>query len=142
MRFLISCTMIVGFVYTEELPVHCFTFGDMFTLKINISNNSLASYIRTLTWYHNGTEVTNSSRVIIQNSGNQLVVQNPVSDDAGTYRVEVTSLNFVASYCCDATWLYFLRNHAAYAPVTFRVESLNCKLKLLLCVQACVIMNI
>ena len=107
----------------------------MITLQINISNNNMPSYIRTLTWYHNGTEVTDSSRVTIRNSGNQLVVQNAVSDDAGIYRVEVTSLvrNFNGDSCCRATRLYFLRNHAAYAPVTFTVRelgSVNCKLKL------------
>lgn len=103
----------------------------MINLQISISNDSLAGHIRELTWYHNGTQVTNSSRITIQNNGGEVVVRNALSIDAGTYQVEVTSLNFSdLQPCCDSMWLLFLRNHAVYAPVTFTVRelTLNCKL--------------
>ena len=69
----------------------------------------------------------------MQNSGRELIVRNALITDAGTYQVEVASLDFDDGYLCDATWLYFLRNHAAHAPVTFIVWELqppNCKCKL------------
>lgn len=73
----------------------------------------------------------------MQNGGRELVVRNALSRDAGTYRVEVTSLNFSRSHCCDSTWLYFVKNNAVYAPVTFKVgewrsSNFNSKLKIVM----------
>ena len=119
----------IGFLVREEPSLRCFTAGDMINLKISISNDSLSSHIRELTWYHNGTQVTNSSRVTVQDDGKELVVHNALSRDAGKYRVEVTTLNFTDDPCCHETWLFFLKNHAAYAPVTFtaREWGVSCK---------------
>ena len=102
-----------------------FSSGGTIRLRVNISNDSLASHIRELTWYHNETEIGMSNRISIQNGGKDLVVQNALSEDAGVYQVEVTSLNFSRYYRCDSTWLYFLKNHAAYGPVTFTVRELR-----------------
>ena len=110
-----------------------FTSGGTIELQVNITDDTLASHIRALTWYHNGTEIRSSGRITVQNSGRELIVRNALITDAGTYQVEVASLDFDDGYLCDATWLYFLRNHAAHAPVTFIVWELqppNCKCKL------------
>ena len=117
----------VGFIFSEEFEslVRYFNSGDTIELQVNITENSLARHIRTLTWYHNESEVRNSPRISVQNNGRELTVHNALSTDAGTYRVEVSSLDFVSSSLCDGAWLHFLRNHAAYAPVTFTVWELQ-----------------
>ena len=58
------------------------------------------------------------------NNGTDLIIQNAIYSDAGSYRVEVTSLDFDRP-TCDSVWLPLLRNHAAYAPVTFALELIS-----------------
>ena len=109
----------------------------MIRLRVNTSNYWWTSFIRTMNWYHNGTELTNSSRVTILNTGRELIVQNTLSEDAGTYQVQITSLDLSDLYyrddlCCHFTWFYFLQKHAVYAPVSFTVREMkssddNCK---------------
>ena len=64
---------------------------------------------------------TSSSRVAVLNSGRRILIRDATHSDAGSYKVEVASLDFHDSVC-DSVWLPLLRNHAALAPVTFTLN--------------------
>lgn len=98
--------------------------GESISLRVNISDNSRARHIKTLSWYHNDTIVANTSnRVSIRNNGTELHISNTISSDAGVYQVKVTALDFNIPYC-DAIWLPPLVDyHAVLAPVTFVITS-------------------
>ena len=102
-----------------------FILGSTIELHVNISNDySATRHIRTLVWYHNGTEVQASGRVSVLNNGRMIIIHDTTHADAGYYRVEIASLDF-SDPVCDSLWLPMLRNHAAFAPVTFIIKLMN-----------------
>ena len=106
-------------IFTEE-PYRTFLLGSTIELQVNVSTYYLARFIRTLTWYHNETEVQPSGRVSVLNNGRMIIIRDATHTDAGNYRVEI-ALFFVYSHC-NPLWLPVLRNHAAHAPVTFIIK--------------------
>ena len=94
-------------------------------MRINISDyNSLAQYISSLAWHHNGTELTSDDRVIITNNGTSLTISNMAESDAGKYEVRINSTGSSSSFC-DRNILPMLENLALYAPVTFLLQESN-----------------
>ena len=94
-------------------------------MRINISDyNSLAQYISSLAWYHNGTELTSDDRVIISNNGTSLTISNMAESDAGKYEVRINSIGTNSSFS-DRNMLPMLENLAIYAPVTFLLQESN-----------------
>ena len=102
-----------------------FILGSTIELQINVSTDYLASHIRTLTWYHNETEVRSSGRVSVLNNGRRIIICDTTHADAGNYKVEIASLDSddINDPVCDSLWLPLLRNHAAHAPVTFTLKN-------------------
>jgi hypothetical protein len=106
-------------------PLCCtFILGSTIELQVNVSTDDLASYIETLMWYHNETEVQPSGRVSVLNNGRRIIIRDATHRDAGYYRVEIISLDF-DDPVCDSLWLPLIRNHAAHAPVTFTIKLMN-----------------
>ena len=58
------------------------------------------------------------------NNGRMIIIRDATYTDAGYYKVEIASLDFGDSVC-DSLWLPLLRNHAAFAPVTFTIRLMN-----------------
>ena len=120
-----SC-LSIGFVFSVEPLFRTFILGSTIELQVNISNYYSARYIRTLAWFHNGTEVHASGRVSVLNNGTRITIHDSTHADAGYYRVEIASLDFDDDNpACDSLWLPLLRNHAAFAPVTFTIKLTN-----------------
>ena len=112
---------IVGFIFSMKPLFRTFILGSTIELQVNVSTDYLASHIKTLTWYHNETEIPSSSRVAVLNSGRRILIHDATYSDAGNYKIEIASLDFNDSIC-DSVWLPLLRNHAAHAPVTFTLN--------------------
>ena len=94
-------------------------------MRINISDyNSLAQYISSLAWYHNGTELTSDDRVIVTNNGTSLTISNMSKSDEGKYEVRINSIGSSSAFC-DRNMLPLLENRALYAPVTFLLQESN-----------------
>ena len=102
-----------------------FVLGSTIELHVNVSTDYLASRIETLTWYHNETEISFSNRVSVLNTSRRIIIHDATHADAGNYKVEITSLDYHDPAVCDSLWLPLLRNHAAYAPVTFTLNLLG-----------------
>ncbi len=73
-------------------------------------------------WYHNGTEITSSTRVSIANNGTSLTISNMIDSDAGKYEVKIGSIGRGSSTACDRNFLPILEVVAMTAPVTFIVQ--------------------
>ena len=94
-------------------------------MGINISDYySLAQYISSLAWYHNGTELTSDDRVIITDNETSLTISNMAQSDSGKYEVRINSIEFNSAFC-DNNILPMLENLALYAPVTFLLQESN-----------------
>ena len=94
-------------------------------MGINISDYySLAQYISSLAWYHNGTELTSDDRVIVTDNEISLTISNMAQSDAGKYEVRINSIGS-NSTLCDRNLLPMLENLALYAPVTFLLQESN-----------------
>ena len=105
-----------------------FTLGSTIELQVNISDFQYdSSYIRTLAWFHNGTSIySNTNRTSVLNNGKTIIIRDATHRDAGSYKVEVSSLKISgqdSSVC--SLWLPMLRNHARYAPVIFTIKLIN-----------------
>ena len=114
----------IGFVFSVEPLFRTFILGSTIELQVNISNYYSARHIRTLAWFHNGTEVQATGRVSVLNNGTRITIRDTTHADAGYYRVEIASLDFNDTVC-DSLWLPLLSNHAAHAPVTFTIRLMN-----------------
>ena len=117
---------IIGVLYSEESHTRAFSLLGMITLRINISMeyNQFAESIRSLSWYHNGTQLTNNSKMNITNSGRSLIVSDLAPSDAGKYELRIGSIasNQGSTAECNRNVLPILKNMALYAPVTFYVQ--------------------
>ncbi len=109
---------------TNDSVTRSFLRGDNIVLHINNlamgSYGHLAEYIGSLNWYHNGTEITNMSRISITNNGTSLSISNMIDSDAGKYEVKIGS--YGSSSQCDQNLLPALQILALHAPVTFIVQ--------------------
>ena len=113
----------VGLVFSVEPLFRTFILGSTIELLVNISDDYFARYIRTLVWFHNGTEVQPFGRVSVLNNGASITISDTTHADAGYYRVEIASLDFDDDDpICDSLWLPLIRNYAAHAPVTFTIK--------------------
>ena len=106
--------------------VRSFSRGGSLLLSVDTSDNRYFS-IRSLAWYHNGTEITSgeNGRMIIDKNGTRLSITNMEESDAGTYQVKINSTSFHFhnnSEDCDAILLPLLELNAVHAPVTFTVQ--------------------
>ena len=120
-----SIPTIIGVLQTDEPVTRAFSRQERMAMRINISDyNSLAQYISSLAWYHNGTELTSDDRVIITNNGISLTISNMAESDAGKYEVRINSTGSNSAFC-DRNILPMLENLALYAPVTFLLQESN-----------------
>ena len=123
-----SC-LSIGFVFSVEPLFRTFVLSSTVELQVNISNvidYSASRHIRTLVWYHNGTDIQASGRVSVLNNGTRITIHDSTHADAGYYRVEIASLDFDDDDpACDSLWLPLIRNYAAHAPVTFTIKLMN-----------------
>ena len=113
--------MSVGLVFSVEPLFRTFILGSTIELQVNISDDYFARHIRTLVWFHNGTEIQPFGRVSVLNNGTSITISDTTHADAGYYRVEIASLDFDDAIC-DSLWLPLIRNYAAHAPVTFTIK--------------------
>lgn len=102
-------------LYSGDSPVQTFSPGGK--VLFNVTNSGLHG----VTWYHNGTEIKNSDRIIANET--QLVIHQAVTSDAGVYQLRITSLFLSCNESSrSGEWLHLLENLAAYAPVTFILQ--------------------
>ena len=122
--------MLTGLFTKQTNIVHFFTTGGDISLRMQEQSYD-AHYVQNLTWYHNGTRITDFQRITISDDYREMNITNAQSSDAGIYQARITGLSIfgIENPSCDAELLPLLENHhAAFAPVTiFLKESQQCK---------------
>ena len=116
-------THCIGYLYTDEPLVQSFNCGESLVLNANISDYSLARYITSIAWYHNGTKILSGNKYVIENT--TLRINNMAENDTGKYEVKINSISYNHynnSPGCDSYVLPLLEALAAHAPVTFIVQ--------------------
>ena len=109
-------------LYTDEPLVQSFNRGETLVLNANISDYSLASYITSIAWYHNGTKIVTGNKYVIENT--TLRINNMVENDTGKYELKIDSISYIFDNGpnCDSLVLPLLEATAGHAPVTFTVQ--------------------
>ena len=115
---------------TDDPITRSFSLHQKILLQINRLSDSyygsLARYISSLTWYHNGTEILSSNeRMNVSNNGTLLTISDMIDSDAGKYEVKISSINYygyASSATCDRNVLRMLEQTALHAPVTFYLQ--------------------
>ena len=120
---------IKGLLNTEDPVTRSFSLHQKILLHINRLSDSyygsLACFISSLTWYHNGTEILSNERMNVFNNGTSLTILDMVDSDAGQYEVKISSINYrsyASSETCDRNILRMLEQTALHAPVTFYLQ--------------------
>ena len=129
-NFLISlCLYKIGILNTDDPVTRSFSLHQIIILQINrLSDNyygSLARYISSLTWYHNGTEILSNERMNVSSNGTLLTILDMIDSDAGKYEVKISSIDYFgysSSATCDRNVLRMLEQTALHAPVTFYLQ--------------------
>ena len=115
----------IGLLNTDDPVTRSFSLHQKILLQINRLSDSyygyLASYIRSLTWYHNGTKILINERMNVSNRGTLLTISDMLDSDAGKYEVKISSITYYgyASATCDRNVSIMLEQTALHAPVTF-----------------------
>ena len=86
---------------------------------MNISISSLYSRIFVLAWYHNGSKIMSSDRIIITDNGTSLTIHSTIDSDAGQYEVKIDSKTFYPNDSSECDMLPVLENTTLSAPATF-----------------------
>ena len=115
---------------TDDPVTRSFSLHQKILLQINRLSDSyygsLAQYISSLTWYHNGTEILSSNkRMNVSNNGTSLTISDMIASDAGKYEVKISSIDYSgysSSSECDRNVLRTLEQTALHAPVTFYLQ--------------------
>ena len=120
---------ILGLLNTDDPVTRSFSLHQKMLMQINRLSNSyygyLASYIRSLTWYHNGTEILSNERMNISNDGTLLTITDMIGCDVGKYEVKISSIEyygFSSSATCNRNVIRMLEQTALHAPVTFYLQ--------------------
>ena len=118
----------IGFVNNLTPLFQTFHVGSNIELRVKVSTKYfVARGIRTLTWYHNGTEIQSvTNRISVVDNATKIIIHNATQEDVGSYRVEITALAIYGTLsvdvACDSLWLPLFRRHAGLAPVTFTLK--------------------
>ena len=114
---------------TEDSVTRSFSLHQKILLQINRLSDShygsLARYISSLSWYHNGTEILSNERVNVSNHGTSLTISDMIDSDAGKYEVKISSINYygiASSATCDRNVLRMLEQTALHCPFTFYLQ--------------------
>ena len=121
---------VIGFLNTDDPVTRSFYLHEKILLQINSLSDSyygsLARYISSLTWYHNGTEILSSNeRMNVSNNGTLLTISDMIDSDSGKYEVKISSIDYSgysSSATCDRNVLRMLEQTALHAPVTFYLQ--------------------
>ena len=127
--FIYSTLFIIGLLNTDDLVTRNFSLNQKILLQINSLSGSsygyLATYISSLTWYHNDTEILSNERMNISNNGTSLTISDMIDSDAGKYEVKISSIDYFgysSSATCDRSFLRMLEQTALHASVTFYLQ--------------------
>ena len=118
----------IGLLNTDDPVTRSFSLHQKILLQINRLSDSyygsLARYIRSLTWYHNGTKILINERMNVSNRGTLLTISGMIDSDAGKYEVKISSIDYFysSSATCDRNVLRMLEQTALHAPVTFYLQ--------------------
>ena len=107
-------------------PSHVqFTPGDNVILQFNVSNHTYASSIKKYHWFHKGwcIDCYSYNRYQLDLNNTRLTIINASENDIGQYELQVTELQWNGSHDaeCDQQTNEYLKNIAAYAPVTYNL---------------------
>ena len=114
---------------TDDPVTRSFSLHQKILLQINRLSysyyGSLARYISSLTWYHNGTEILSNERMNVSSTGTSLTISDMIDSDVGKYEVKISSIEYYgysSSATCDRNILRMLEQTALHAPVTFYLQ--------------------
>ena len=121
---------VIGLLNTDDPVTRSFYLHEKILLQINRLSDSyygsLAHYLGSVTWYHNGTEILSNERMNVSNNGTLLTISDMIDSDAGKYEVKISSINYYgyasSSATCDRNVLRMLEQIALYAPVTIYLQ--------------------
>ena len=101
-----------------------FNTSDTVILQVNITPTGTFTrdYLRGLTWYYNGVEISSGSHRNISQHNTTLTISNMVQSDAGVYHVQFTGLRiYPYNKLCEEETLAILRHYPVLSPVVFNV---------------------
>ena len=119
----------IGILNTDGPVARNFSLHQKILLQINRLSDSyygnLASYLSSLTWYQNGTEILSNERMNVSSNGTSLTISDMIDSDSGKYEVKISSIDYSgysSSATCDRNVLRMLEQTALHAPVTFYLQ--------------------
>ena len=102
------------------------TIGSDVTLRVNVTETDRNTYLRELTWYHNGVKInpTSNTRLNLSSDNTSLSISSVTDSDAGEYTVQYDGLRLYPHDAgCERHTLELFRHYPLLAPAVLYLST-------------------
>ena len=130
------CIIVTAIISTHTLHVDILqpavpvplmaTTGSDVTLRVNVTETDKNTYLRELTWYHNGVKVnlTSNTRLNLSSDNTSLSISSVTDSDAGEYTVQYDGLRIYPHDAgCERQMLDLFRHYPLLAPAVLYLST-------------------
>ena len=109
------------------------TTGSDITLRVSVTETDRNTYLRELTWYHNGVKInpTSNTRLNLTSDNTSLSISSVTDSDSGQYSVQYDGLRlYPYDSGCERQALDLFRHYPLLAPAVLYLSTDGEKLHL------------
>ena len=102
------------------------TTGSDITLRVNVTETDRNTYLRELTWYHNGVKInpTSNTRLNLTSDNTSLSISSVTESDSGQYSVQYDGLRlYPYDSGCERQTLDLFRHYPLLAPAVLYLST-------------------
>ena len=102
------------------------TSGSDITLRVSVTETDRNTYLRELTWYHNGVKInpTSNTRLNLTSDNTSLSISSVTDSDSGQYSVQYDGLRiYPYDSGCERQALDLFRHYPLLAPAVLYLST-------------------
>ena len=102
------------------------TTGSDITLRVSVTETDRNTYLRELTWYHNGVKInpTSNTRLNLTSDNTSLTISSVTDSDSGQYSVQYDGLRlYPYDSGCERQALDLFRHYPLLAPAVLHLST-------------------
>ena len=102
------------------------TTGSDITLRVSVTETDRNTYLRELTWYHNGVKInpTSNTRLDLTSDNTSLTISSVTDSDSGQYSVQYDGLRlYPYDSGCERQALDLFRHYPLLAPAVLYLST-------------------
>ena len=121
------CSLVTTDILQPAVPVPLMaTTGSDITLRVSVTETDRNTYLRELTWYHNGVKInpTSNTRLNLTSDNTSLSISSVTDSDSGQYSVQYDGLRiYPYDSSCERQALDLFRHYPLLAPAVLYLST-------------------